>query len=74
MNRTSTPELEAGVLTRLEAYARHFAGDFRHARQAGWLGVYLAGLLQDGERKSIEPISKAGRPAGRLAGHTRLRT
>ena len=58
MNRTFTPELDAGVLTRLEDYAKHFAGEFRHGRQAGWCGVYLAGLLQDGERKSIEPISR----------------
>ena len=33
MNRTFTPELDAGVLKRLEAYAAHFAGDFNRPRQ-----------------------------------------
>ena len=58
MNRTFTPELDAGVLTRLAEYAAHFAKDFHHPRQRAWCGVYLAGLLQDGERKSIEPLSR----------------
>ena len=58
MNRTFTPELDAGVLTRLEAYAAHFADDFNRPRQRAWCAVYLAGLLQDGERKSIEPLSR----------------
>ena len=58
MNRTFTPELDAGVLARLEEYAAHFAGDFNRSRQRAWCGVYLAGLLQDGERKSIEPLSR----------------
>ena len=58
MNRTFTPELDAGVLTRLEEYAGHFAEDFNRPRQRAWCGVYLAGLLQDGERKSIEPLSR----------------
>ena len=50
MNRTFTPELEAGVLTRLAEYAARFAPGFHHPRQRAWCGVYLAGLLQDGER------------------------
>ena len=58
MNRTFTPELDVGVLPRLEAYAAHFAEDFNRPRQRAWCGVYLAGLLQDGERKSIEPLSR----------------
>ena len=58
MNRTFTPELDAGVLRRLEEYAAHFADDFNHPRQRAWCGVYLAGLMQDGERKSIEPLSR----------------
>lgn len=58
MNRTFTPELDAGALARLEDYAALFREDFRWERQAGWCGVYLAGLLQDGERKSIEPMSR----------------
>lgn len=68
MNRTFTPELEAGVLTRLAEYAAHFAEDFHHLRQRAWCGVYLAGLLQDGERKSIEPISRRVSLPAALAG------
>jgi SRSO17 transposase len=56
MNRTFTPTLPAGVLTRLEAYADLFRPDFPLTRQADWSLVYLRGLLQDGERKSIEPL------------------
>lgn len=58
MNRTFTPELDTGVLKRLEKYAAHFGDDFNRPRQRAWCGVYLAGLLQDGERKSIEPLSR----------------
>ena len=46
------------MLRRLEDYAAHFAEDFNRPRQRAWCGVYLAGLLQDGERKSIEPLSR----------------
>ena len=53
MNRTFTSELDAGVLKRLETYAAQFAEDFNWSRQRAWCGVYLAGLLQDGERKSM---------------------
>jgi hypothetical protein len=56
MNRTFTPTLPPGVLTRLEAYADLFRSDFPLTRQADWSRVYLRGLLQDGERKSIEPL------------------
>jgi SRSO17 transposase len=56
MNRTFTPTLPPGVLARLEAYADIFRPDFPLARQADWSLVYLRGLLQDGERKSIEPL------------------
>ena len=56
MNRTFTPTLPPGVLPRLEAYADIFRPDFPMARQADWSLVYLRGLLQDGERKSIEPM------------------
>ena len=58
MNRTFTPALDGGVIERLQTYAAHFAADFQGARQRAWCGVYLAGLLQDGERKSIEPLSR----------------
>ena len=58
MNRTFTRALDASTLRRLEAYAAHFADDFNRPRQRAWCGVYLAGLWQDGERKSIEPLSR----------------
>jgi len=56
VNRTFTPTLPPGVLARLEAYADVFRPDFPLARQADWSIIYLRGLLQDGERKSIEPL------------------
>ena len=56
MNKTHTPELTPEVLGRLRRYAELFQDDFRHEAQRSWSGVYLRGLLQDGERKSIEPM------------------
>jgi SRSO17 transposase len=58
MNRTFTPRLGPAVLKRLEAYADRFRPHFNHMRQALWAGVYLRGPLQEGERKSIEPLSR----------------
>jgi SRSO17 transposase len=58
MSKTYTPELTPDVLRRLEAYAAHFRDDFRLDRPARWAPVYLAGLIQEGERKSIEPLSR----------------
>ena len=57
MSKPSTPELPPEVLDRLEDYADVFRDDFSHKKQAAWSSVYLQGLLQDGERKSIEPLS-----------------
>lgn len=57
MNRTYTPELTPDVLRRLEDYAASFRDDFNRTRQAAWCGVYLRGLIQDGDRKSAEPIA-----------------
>jgi SRSO17 transposase len=57
MSKTYTPELTPEVLDRLEDYADLFRDDFSHRKQALWSGVYLQGLLHDGERKSIEPLS-----------------
>lgn len=54
--RTTTPELDDYVLRRLTAYAAKFAPDFRRKDQARWTEAYLRGLLQDGERKSVEPL------------------
>ncbi len=56
--KTYTPELDSVVLQRLRDYARLFAEDFPQAKPARWAGVYLQGLLLDGERKSIEPLSR----------------
>src|SRR6185369_4293489 len=56
--KTYTPELDPAVLDRLRAYAALFADDFPQAKPARWAGVYLQGLLLDGERKSIEPLSR----------------
>src|SRR3954471_3890647 len=64
MNRTYTPELTPEVLDRLREYAAPFRDDFRYQTQHSWSGVYLRGLLQDGDRKSIEPMmARVPRPA-----------
>ena len=55
--KTYTPDLDPAVLTRLRDYAALFADDFPQAKPARWAGVYLHGLLTDGDRKSIEPLS-----------------
>jgi SRSO17 transposase len=67
MNRTFTPRLGPAVLKRLAAYADRFRPHFNHPRQALWGGVYLRGLIQEGERKSIEPLSRRVRLPAPLA-------
>jgi SRSO17 transposase len=63
--KTYTPTLDPTVLDRLRAYAALFAADFPQAKPARWAGVYLHGLLTDGDRKSIEPLShRVALPAG----------
>src|SRR5437763_14910345 len=57
MNRTYTPDLNPDVLGRLADYAASFRGDVDRPRQAAWCGVYLRGLIQDGDRKSAEPMA-----------------
>ena len=57
MNRTYTPNLNPDVLDRLGAYAASFRDDFNRPRQAAWCGVYLRGLIADGDRKSVEPMA-----------------
>jgi SRSO17 transposase len=56
--KTYTPDLDPAILDRLRAYAALFADDFPQAKPARWAGVYLQGLLLDGERKSVEPLSR----------------
>ena len=67
MNRTFTPRLGPAVLTRLAAYANRFRSHFNRARQALWAEVYLRGLIQEGERKSIEPLSRRASLLAELA-------
>jgi SRSO17 transposase len=56
--RTQVVELEEEVLERLEDYVAEFAGGFGYITRTRWAGIYLQGLLLDGERKSIEPLSR----------------
>lgn len=58
MTSTFTPELEPEIVDRLYAYAREFKPLYQRIDQ--WLHgrTYLHGLLLDGERKSIEPLSR----------------
>ena len=65
--KTYTPELDPAVLSRLREYAALFADDFPQAKPARWAGVYLHGLLTDGDRKSIEPLSHRVAPPDGLA-------
>ena len=58
MAKTYTPELDAEALSRLDAYAARFRDAFALDRPARWCPVYLRGLITDGERKSIEPLSR----------------
>src|SRR5216683_5155241 len=58
MARTAVVELEADVLERLEDYVAEFAGGFGYITRTRWAGIYLQGLFLDGERKSIEPLSR----------------
>jgi SRSO17 transposase len=68
MNKTYTPGLTPEVLDRLREYAAPFRDDFRYDTQHAWSGVYLRGLLQDGDRKSIEPMmARVPRPAQLLS-------
>ncbi len=58
MGRTVTPELDADVVERLYAYALEYRPLFPRSDQFRQGRVYLHGLLLDGERKSIEPLSR----------------
>src|SRR3954466_1706268 len=58
MHRTYTPELAPEVLDRLGDYAAPFRDDFNRPRQGPYSGVYLPGPIPDGDRKSIEPLSR----------------
>ena len=58
MARTPVVELDADVVERLEDYVAEFARDFGVITRARWAAIYLQGLFLDGERKSIEPLSR----------------
>jgi SRSO17 transposase len=58
MAKTYTPELDPEALSRLDAYAARFRDAFALDRPARWCPVYIRGLITDGGRKSIEPLSR----------------
>src|SRR3712207_7678436 len=60
MGRTGTPEVGAEVVERLYAYALEYRPLFPRSDQFKQGRVYLHGLLLDGERKSLEPLSRRG--------------
>src|SRR5215203_5264113 len=58
MGRTITPEVDAEVVERLHGYALEFRPLFGRSDRYKQGRVYRHGLLLDGERKSIEPLSR----------------
>src|SRR5205823_10011529 len=58
MASTVVAELDAEVLARLDEYASEFMADFGLIIRRYWAGVYLQGLMLDGERKSIQPLAQ----------------
>src|SRR5438045_5213433 len=58
MASTVVAELDAEVLARLDEYASEFMADFGLSIRRAWAGVYLQGLMLDGERQSIQPLAQ----------------
>jgi len=58
MAKAYTPELDPEALSRLDAYAARSRDAFALDRPGRWCPVYLRGLITDGERKSIAPLSR----------------
>lgn len=52
------PELDADVVERMHDYVAQLAGQFGLITRHYWAGVYLHGLMLDGERKSIQPLAQ----------------
>lgn len=48
----------AAVGDRLKNFVEGFARIFGRSERRHWCGVYLSGLILDGERKSIEPLAR----------------
>jgi SRSO17 transposase len=55
---TTAPRLDE-QLARLESYLCAYRGAFRRQDQLRWAAAYLLGLLQPGERKSIENLARS---------------
>ena len=51
-------DLEPEVLGRLHDYVGELTEGFERITRHYWAGVYLQGLLLDGERKSIQPLAQ----------------
>jgi SRSO17 transposase len=54
--RTHTPQLDSQVLDRLKAYSELFLPALRRKGYIDWAFVFLVGLIEDGDRKSVEPL------------------
>jgi SRSO17 transposase len=58
MTEVFTPDLDPEVLERLWTYSWHYRHRFPRSDQFRQCDIYLHGLLLDGERKSIQPLSQ----------------
>src|SRR5688572_28656860 len=54
--RTHTPTLDSAVLERLKAFGGLFLPALWRKGHLDWAHVFLVGLLQEGDRKSVEPL------------------
>lgn len=52
-----TAKQVAKVREQLQDYVEEFAAEFGRSERRHWCGMYMQGLLQEGERKSIEPMA-----------------